>query len=636
MAAVRSGGDARDKRFAEELASAARTHRASVERTLAEIENNLANRDPYRAFEQYKALERLLGDGDERVKELAARFEEKKNKWLTDEGRKYYEAWDDVRTVAFMNWIPYGLQAKRLVGRPPELRPRFWEDLVPTSEESPVTWKVHRWGSLGKAKDDAEPDAPPPSGWEAPGFDDSAWPEAKAPLGPAKGGEATWETRSIALRKSLAMENTDSSRLRLLVKSPRESVTDAYINGVRVASVVLGPKRQHAKIELDDRARSLLKRGANLLAVRCTHASTRPQSIDVGLQWCARQTRGPVASRRGRVVPMPDAPPSAPPARRELIIRRPKERYLEELEQSYDAKSVDELVTGLTDVIPYHRRLAAGALARKGEDAVPRVVETLTSPNWHVRRGGCDALAEIARLHRGRRRGGESEPDDATKEARTAAYRAAVEAVPHLMKLLRDEELWVRHGAASALAGMEEGAAASAEALVSAAADGDKWVREAVIGAVQKVTKEKDVHLRAATNVLRQPDVSFAVTRHAVSILTRHGKEYREAVPALKYFVANPGEGMWACVAPAMELLVELDADSAGIAPLLADVVRGGPRYYRLRGGPREKVAELLGKMGAKAKSALPVLKEVVKGDDERETALREAAAKAVELIEKE
>ncbi|MHC4250654.1 MAG: HEAT repeat domain-containing protein, partial [Planctomycetota bacterium] len=580
-------------------------------------------------------LERLLGEEDERVKALAARFKEKQKKWLTDEGRKYYGAWDAVRTVAFMNWIPYGIQAKKLVGRPPELRPRFWEDLVPTSEKSPVAWRVHRWDPLGERKGDAEPDTPPPPGWEAREFDDSSWPQAKGPLGPGKGGPPTWDTRSIALRKSFDMEDTASSRLRLLVKSPRESVTDAYINGVKVASVVLGPKREHAQIELGDRARALLREGPNRLAVRCTHASSRPQSLDVGLQWCARQTSGPVASRRGRVVAMPDAPPSKLPARRELIIRKPKERYLERLEASYDAKSVDDLIVGLADVIPYHRRLAAGALARKGADAVPRVVETLASPNWHVRRGGCDALAEVARLHRGRRRGGETEPDEAMKEARAAAYRAVVEAVPHLVRLVRDEEFWVRHGAASALAAMEEDAGASAEALVSAAADGDKWVREAVIGAVQKVTKDKDAHLRAATKVLLQPDVSFAVTRHAVSILTRHGKGYREAVPALKYFVANPGEGMWASVSPAMELLVDLDPDSGDIVPLLTDVVRGGPRYYRLRGGPREKAAELLGKMGAKAKSALPVLKGVVKGDDERETALREAAEKAVELIEK-
>ncbi len=44
----------------------------------------------------------------------------------------------------------------------------------------------------------------------------------------------------------------------------------------------------------------------------------------------------------------------------------------------------------------------------------------------------------------------------------------------------------------------------------------------------------------------------------------------------------------------------------------------GGCAYDRLRGNPRKTAIELLGKMGSKAVSAVPVLEGIAAGSDEK------------------
>ena len=110
-----------------------------------------------------------------------------------------------------------------------------------------------------------------------------------------------------------------------------------------------------------------------------------------------------------------------------------------------DPRTVPVLVAAMAGEIPYHRLQAAKALGAKGTDALPAVLKALRDRDWKVRRGATDALAAMG--------------------------ADANSAVPQLAAALKDRDAWVRAGAAAALGKMGPLPADAAKALAKACTD---------------------------------------------------------------------------------------------------------------------------------------------------------------------
>ncbi|MFP4057057.1 MAG: HEAT repeat domain-containing protein [Candidatus Brocadiia bacterium] len=264
--------------------------------------------------------------------------------------------------------------------------------------------------------------------------------------------------------------------------------------------------------------------------------------------------------------------------------------------------TVAELLGQMGHHLPTRRLEAARALAEKGPEVLPRLIEALDSPEWAVRRSATDALAAMG--------------------------ETAARAVPALIETLEDENAWVRQGAAVALGRMGEAAGpAAAEALAEAARDDDLWVRAAVMETLGRggVTDRKEFILEAAIAVLRCHDTGWAARRFAVGALARHGKDYRPAVPALVYVLEHPSEGMWDCTPRVVELLAGMGAGTKAVAPLI-DLLGAENATVRRR------AMGMLGSLGEVAAPALPALEEIAaNAKDQRE---REAARAAIQKIQ--
>jgi len=151
------------------------------------------------------------------------------------------------------------------------------------------------------------------------------------------------------------------------------------------------------------------------------------------------------------------------------------------------------------------------------------------------------------------------------------------------------------------------------------------------LGALNQVASEPRVIVAALTAALRVPSTSFGVLGRAVGLIEKLDGNDAELVSALAFAVEHPGEGMGAdSVNKAMEQLVRLDPDGQRAVPVLARVAAGGDEYDRLRGNPRLRAVEMLGKLGARAAAAKPVLETIVGGTIEKEEPLRAAARTAL------
>jgi len=278
--AYKKGGTA--ARWTAQLAAAADEQQRSVGLTLEEIETHLAESDHYRANEQYKALGRYLGRNYYKLEPLKERLEAKQAKWLIGEGELYYKALAGLKEAAFKSWVPrYGHAAKAVLDemRLPGPSP-IWRDLVAlpgkaSGGDVPV-WKVLVTG--GDEADAA------PAGWQSVDFDDSGWKTLKGKPGRSGGKGAGEAGHLVLLRTTFELDAPAFRRLRALVSSDRYARSDVYLNGVLVARVVLGQKRTAAKIELQPRSVTLLKDGANCLAVSCSVSGARPPNVGVGIQ----------------------------------------------------------------------------------------------------------------------------------------------------------------------------------------------------------------------------------------------------------------------------------------------------------------------------------------------------------------
>lgn len=303
----------------------------------------------------------------------------------------------------------------------------------------------------------------------------------------------------------------------------------------------------------------------------------------------------------------------------QTTVAHTRQQFAERISASYDSHTVNKLVLELGSELPQKRLLASKALARKTPPVFSTFVSLTHNADWRVRRGTCDAVIELCKLSR------------KGKSPATAVLDGLKPVIPRFIDLLTDEEPWVRHGAATALGSIGATAGSATDRLVTAAGDLDAWVREAAMSAVTKVTEDESKILAAATAVLLKPDTGFADKRHAIAAIKGLESDYVSALPALVFFIENPGEGMWGdAIVSAMDLLTATDPET--VVPLFTKIAAGGSKYYRLAGGPREKAIRYLGELGPAAGPAVPTLRQIQSGEDEQ---LKEAAQAALSKIVK-
>ena len=250
------------------------------------------------------------------------------------------------------------------------------------------------------------------------------------------------------------------------------------------------------------------------------------------------------------------------------------------------------------DELPDRRLDAAKALASKGPDIVPTLIQALGHEDWKVRRSATDALAELK---------ADAKP-----------------AVAALITALKDKDAWVRDGAAKALGRIGPDAAPAARPLVELLKDKDDWIRESAMVALPAVTKDEALLVQGAINAVMVPDTGWSVRRHAMGILRRHAKGHKQAIPALVYMLEHPGEGMWLSLTGVAQTLAAAGAGDKA-TPILARLLQSDHK------GMRRRAAEALGTLGQDAAPALPALRKVAGKDKDERT--RAAAKKALEQI---
>ena len=294
----------------------------------------------------------------------------------------------------------------------------------------------------------------------------------------------------------------------------------------------------------------------------------------------------------------------------------------------YVAMPLEKLRTKMGHDVPTRRRYVAEAVAAKGAAAWPVLKPALADKDWRVQ--SCAIESIVVRL--------EPLKADASAAARRARGRMAKEmegVVPALEACLGAPEYWVRCRAAVALGMFREQAEPAAAALAAAADDEDWWVRAAAIEAVQQVTDRKKPLVEAARNAVRRPCTSFAILRQCVPILRKHGMDDPGVAEAVLRNLANPGQGMWSgSVGSALAKLLEANPRTEAILPLLTGIVTD--RAYRaFDNDPRKAACEALGKLGPKARKALPALRKALAAEKRDVRAgKRKSAESLVDLLE--
>jgi hypothetical protein len=143
--------------------------------------------------------------------------------------------------------------------------------VVPTSEESPQTWRYTTTA--------------PAEGWERPDFDAAAWKEAPGGFGePSTPGSVVrtqWKTNDIWLRRMITLDKPGDGYGDLYLRLHHDEEAEIYVNGVMAAKVT-GYSTSYVFVPMDDAARRALKAGKNTLAVHCRQTGGG-QYVDVGV-----------------------------------------------------------------------------------------------------------------------------------------------------------------------------------------------------------------------------------------------------------------------------------------------------------------------------------------------------------------
>ena len=119
----------------------------------------------------------------------------------------------------------------------------------------------------------------PAAGWNAPGFDDSAWASAQPPFGTVAQFRTPWKTSDIWLRRSFEWNGAPFKEAALVIFYDED--TEVFVNGQLVWSRG-GFNNAYEMFSVTDTLAKALRKGPNSLAVH-THQTGGGQFIDLAI-----------------------------------------------------------------------------------------------------------------------------------------------------------------------------------------------------------------------------------------------------------------------------------------------------------------------------------------------------------------
>ena len=245
------------------------------------------------------------------------------------------------------------------------------------------------------------------------------------------------------------------------------------------------------------------------------------------------------------------------------------------------------------------RKALSKALAAKGVAALPALEKALGHEHWHVRHCALMAIREFAQA-----------------EGTRAAIKPLVPKLADL--LLRDPALGVRLVAAQCLGALGEQGKGAQEALAKAAErDKEPWVCAAASAALTAVRGDLPVMMPVFETMIRSADKQARAEGISKAVaLDAQGVNIMPLIPALMDVFRKPvydANFSGQTRVPAMNLLIELKVDTRELVPFIVKDLRTAWKLTEDGYHPYQQITiEILGRMGANAEAAIPVLEEVI------------------------
>jgi len=243
-------------------------------------------------------------------------------------------------------------------------------------------------------------------------------------------------------------------------------------------------------------------------------------------------------------------------------------------------------------------------LAGEGAEMVDTLGKALSSPKRNVRAAAAKVLLKMGR---------QSQP-----------------AVGPLAAALDDECRWVRWYAAEALANLGPDAAPAVDALLPLIEHPDEYTRRRVIEALGSIGPAAKAAVPALSRVSQKRDEYLAVRRAATKALLEINLEQIAAESAeqadeeVRKWIEQLREGDEFQARPAAKALGRLGAKARAAVPALAEALQHENQWVRAA------AAEALGAMGREARSVLPALRRAA---EDPEALVQQAAREAIEKI---
>ncbi|MFQ6130471.1 MAG: HEAT repeat domain-containing protein [Armatimonadota bacterium] len=234
-----------------------------------------------------------------------------------------------------------------------------------------------------------------------------------------------------------------------------------------------------------------------------------------------------------------------------------------------DDLTVGECAKLIRHYSPLVRTWAAYSLGRRGEAAMPVVMEALRDPDPRVRRAGLDAIAGPVALGTGGRR-----------DKHKMTPEIVAQAVPLIAENLKHEDLWVRDGALLAfMVTGKYGEKYLPQIMEYLATDEDWWLRDAAARAIGGLGKD---HAQEAIVPLAE---AYVRETHVVA-----QRKMKEALFQL-----------------------DLEAGAHLVLPIFVEALRNPTKHKMYDAWYfRSMTLDVLEKMGPSAKGAAPAIRELI------------------------
>jgi HEAT repeat protein len=271
------------------------------------------------------------------------------------------------------------------------------------------------------------------------------------------------------------------------------------------------------------------------------------------------------------------------------------------------------------------RKLIANIIGSAGDKAIPLMLPALKDPHPLVRHEAAGVLARI---------GPPALPalENALKGKDMAMRLGAAQtlqrigpkarpAVPALLEAFKDENIELRLTAMYALQSIGPGASSAIGLLSDALKDDDKRIRETICWTLGKIGSASKDATPALTRALKDKEVGV---RHAAAMSLGHVAADTEAIAGLISAVADPAQKVRQS---AIVNLGRLGPKARSAVPALSAALKDADFNVRVQ------VLNALGAIGPEARAAIPAIQGALK---DKNASVRVCAARALKKIEAE